>query len=173
MKFPLQVTAAATVLAALAACGGNTPNPPTPVQMGKLLEPVAGLQFETSSGVKGTTDAQGGFSYRSGDVVSFSVGKLTVGKGAAAPLMTMDQLVANAQNAADPQALNLIQILQTLDEDNNPANGIQISNTTVTKLSDLSAPLQAAALSDADAQTMVWTRCLALRCERLHPRAPR
>ncbi len=155
---------ALAALSTLAACGGSSSsdspppsNPPvlaTP-QQGQLLEPVAGLDYETSSGLKGSTDAQGNYSFRPGDTVRFSAGKLTLGEAPAATPLTMAALVGSGANAGDARVLNLIQLLQTLDEDNNPANGITLSDSTRSKLAALPAPVNAQALSDADLQSSV------------------
>jgi cyanophycinase len=160
MNFQLKASAAAMVFAGLAACGGGTTAPPAPPapaapQSGKLVDPVAGLEFETSSGLKGSTDAQGTFSFRPGDTVKFKAGKLQIGEGRAAAVMTMENLVAAAQSAGDAKVLNLIQVLQTLDEDSNPANGIAISPATLAKLAALPADVQAKNLNDSDLQTQV------------------
>ena len=38
--------------------------------------PVQGVSFSTTSGVSGTTDAQGRFTYNAGDKVTFTLGAL-------------------------------------------------------------------------------------------------
>jgi hypothetical protein len=153
MTFKLRYALAAFCVAGIAACGGGGGSSSEPSQTGQLLEPVAGLDYETSTGLKGITNSQGQFSYRAGDRISFSAGKISLGEMSASPVVTMAGL-ANA-SADDAKVLNLIQLLQTLDEDKNPANGISLSDTTRSKLSALASPMNAQTLSDSDLQTKI------------------
>ena len=53
----------------------TTPNTPTTAKVGVLLDSVvAGVSFQTSSGLTGLTNASGEFSYQTGDTVSFRLG---------------------------------------------------------------------------------------------------
>jgi cyanophycinase len=152
--------------ALLAACGGGSgsgsdsnsgggdsgPAPVTPTS-GQLVEPVSGLRYSTSSGVSGTTDAQGSYSYRAGDTITFTAGKLPLGQITAAAQLTWADVAA--ATASDASTLNLAQLLLSLDQDANPANGVQISADTQTKLDALPATLRPPSMSDADLQSQV------------------
>jgi cyanophycinase len=153
MTFKLRYAIAACFVAGITACGGGGGSSAAPSQTGQLLEPVSGLDYETSSGLKGTTNRQGQFSYRAGDRISFSAGKLSLGEITATSVITMAGL-ANA-SADDAKVLNLIQLLQTLDEDKNSANGISLSEATRSKLAALTSPLNAQTMSDSDLQTQI------------------
>lgn len=48
---------------------------------------VAGVTYTTSSGLSGTTNANGQFSYASGDTASFSIGDVSLGSVTAASLL--------------------------------------------------------------------------------------
>ena len=105
--------------------------------------PISGLRYTTAS-QSGTTSASGEFRYRAGETVSFYVGDILVGQTAGAATITPFDLVGMSP-ATDPLAIarlrrdthgatvtsadRLVSIavfLQTLDEDGDPANGIQI-----------------------------------------------
>ena len=73
-------SAALFTLAACGGGGGGSGSAPTGSSTGVLTDgPVGGVQYSTSSGVTGTTDAQGRFDYNPGDVVTFRIGQLTLG----------------------------------------------------------------------------------------------
>jgi hypothetical protein len=83
--------------------------------------PVSGLVYvATPSGVTGTTDLQGGFSYKPGDSVAFSAAGVSV--GSAAPQLATDGSVVvtplslTGEPAANaPKALSIARLLNTLN----------------------------------------------------------
>ncbi|MEG3640982.1 cadherin-like domain-containing protein [Magnetococcus sp. PR-3] len=91
---------------------------------------VEGVNFSTSSGQTGTTDTEGTFTYLSGsDTITFTLGGVTLGSGAADSDLTPTDLVADASNYTDGEVTNILRFLQTLDSDKNPDNGITIDET--------------------------------------------
>lgn len=118
--------------AALAACGGGSDSPATsgvttPSKIGSSIgvlsdAAVQGVAFSTSSGVTGTTNALGQYSYNPGDTVSFKLGTLTLGTAPAAALVTPIELAGGSANKLQ----NLLVLLQSLDTDGVAANGISI-----------------------------------------------
>lgn len=110
--------------AALVACGGGGPDgPKIGSSIGVLSDAaVQGVAFSTSSGVTGTTNALGQYSYNSGDTVSFKLGTLTLGTAPAAALVTPIELAGGSANKLQ----NLLVLLQSLDTDGVAANGISI-----------------------------------------------
>lgn len=119
--------------AALAACGGGGSDSPatsgvtTPSKIGSSIgvlsdAAVQGVAFSTSSGVTGTTNALGQYSYNPGDTVSFKLGTLTLGTAPAAALVTPIELAGGSANKLQ----NLLVLLQSLDTDGVAANGISI-----------------------------------------------
>ena len=95
------------------------------VLVGSFIDsPVAGLawQTETRSGV---TDEAGRFEYLPGETVVFSLGDLSFSATPAAERITPVDL---ARDADDPErfAVNLARLLQTLDADGEPENGIEL-----------------------------------------------
>jgi len=80
---------------------------------------VAGLGYTTDSGVSGSTDANGAYSYNPGDTISFSVGGVNLGSVAGAPKCTPFDFGA--------ASINIAQFIQSLDADGDPSNGIDIN----------------------------------------------
>jgi hypothetical protein len=99
---------------------------------------VEGITFKTETR-SGETDSHGRFTYVPGETVTFSIGGIILGTTTGKPVITPVDLVTGAQNENDPAVTNITRFLITLDEDNDPDNGITISP-------DLSAAL--AALAD-------------------------
>lgn len=129
-KYGFTLTAAVL----LAACGGgdntptntNTNTPPTNTNLrsGILTDaPVGGVSYSTTpSGRTGTTDANGTYQFNDGDSVTFTLGTLTLGTVPATGIVTPTELAGGN----DSKLLNLLVILQSLDLDGNPTNGITI-----------------------------------------------
>jgi hypothetical protein len=84
--------------------------------------PVAGVSYIASSGSTGITDAQGVYRYNHGDNVKFKLGELVIGDIEASAIVTPIELAAGNEN----KLKNLLILLQSLDSDDNPANGISI-----------------------------------------------
>ena len=126
--------------------GGGGDGSDESVQTGYFADgPVEGLLYSTAT-LSGTTGADGSFQYRAGEVVSFQVGDLLVGQaGGASSLSPFDLLgitapqiaaevrqTVNAFSKSDSmgtpfeQVANIAVFLQTLDEDGDLTNGIQI-----------------------------------------------
>ena len=117
--------------------GGNNPppgdggsnNPPAALTSGTFVDaPVAGLSYTTSSELTGLTDADGRYDYRVGDTVTFSIGNLVLGtvpaQGVVTPMTVASALVANTGNNPETVAVNLLVLLQSLDSNGNPDDGI-------------------------------------------------
>lgn len=107
--------------------------------------PVAGLTYTLGSEQK-QTGQDGRFSYRSGDMLSFSVGGLTLGSAAGADVLTPVDLVEDG-SMQTPAVINISRFLQSLDQDGNLHNGIQISAEIDQALADY---LAANAVSGVD-----------------------
>ena len=94
---------------------------------------VMGVDYSTSSGLGGTTDSGGTFYYNPGDQVSFTIGGISLGSVIGAAKLTPVE-VMGASGTADQKVVNLSRLLQTLDADGDPSNGISISDSTKTTL---------------------------------------
>ncbi len=126
-SFRLSSLCVATALA-LGACGGGGDDAPTVAvgtQTGVFVDSaVSGLSYETSSGVKGTTDALGQFKYNPGDTVTFKIGSVTLGTGQATGTVTPAHISEGGEDSN--KFTNLLVLLQSLDTDGDPSNGISL-----------------------------------------------
>lgn len=110
---------------------------------------VKGIAFSASpSGLSGTTNADGEFSYLDGDTVTFSVGNIALGSTAASGIVTPYNLASTIDETDLPVgvsredvALNLAIFLQTFDSDGNPDNGIDFDADVASAASDSSLQL--------------------------------
>ena len=145
---------------ALTACGGNVGSTPRPqsstaqgpvVLQGVLMDsPVSGIRYETPSR-QGVTTVDGEFDYLEGETVSFFLGALELGSTTGSEVITLFDLVglgvpetAEAINAGISdgaggpgpinKVVNLAQLLQSLDADADPSNGIVIETTVADRL---------------------------------------
>lgn len=103
---------------------------------------VIGLPYatETQSGVTGS---DGSFDYLPGETVTFSLGGIELPAVAGAAVVTPLDVFAT-DNIADVRVINLTRLLQTLDVDAQPDNGITISETAIASATGLSANFAAA-----------------------------
>ena len=119
-------------LAMVAGCGGLDSGVKSPASAlkGVFIDgPVGGINYSTPT-FKGVTNAEGVFEYRAGETVTFSIGGLTLGSTTGKPVVTPMDIVPDAKNASDQRVVNICVVLQTLDQDGNPANGIMITEKT-------------------------------------------
>ena len=82
-----------------------------------------GYSTETQSGV---TNVNGEFHYRAGEQVTFFVGGIEIGKATGADVMTPVSLVAGAVDETNEVVTRISRFMQTIDDDGNPDNGIDI-----------------------------------------------
>ena len=87
--------------------------------------PVSGLQYDTGT-QSGLTDGNGRFFFQEGETVTFSIGDLVLGSGVARSVVTPVEIVVGAVHANDLKVINLCRLLQSLDVDGDPSNGIEI-----------------------------------------------
>ena len=83
---------------------------------------VQGLAYNCQpSGEAGLTDVNGYFYYLPRDICTFSVGEMTIGSAQVTGMTTPRSLTT-----VEPNLTNILRLLQTLDNDTNPANGITL-----------------------------------------------
>lgn len=133
---------AASLTTGLTACGGSSSDnqnneeqvPPggdggdSTIQAGSetgrfVDSAVGGIEYETSAGYNGITNDNGEFKYNGGDEVTFTLGTLNFGTVAAKTFLTPKDLAAGDAN----KSANIARVLQTLDDDGIPDNGITIT----------------------------------------------
>ncbi|MCF7354897.1 hypothetical protein [Vibrio sp. CK2-1] len=103
--------------------GGNN----TVAATGQFLDSaVQGISFVTAS-KSGNTDLAGTFGYNVGEKVTFSIGDLVFPTVTANKFITPLDL-AGTTDKKDPEVINMVRLLMTLDTDSNPDNGITISS---------------------------------------------
>lgn len=122
--------------------GGSAPAPAPQTNTGSFVDSaVMGLHYQTPT-QSGLTNSAGEFAYLEGETVTFSLGGIVLGSAAGAQELTPLDLLgassiddANAQGAGDA-LLNMLVLLQSLDRDFNPDNGIDLGDLH-TQLSDV------------------------------------
>ena len=150
----LAVVLAAAVLTACGTGDGKTPIPGT--ALGVLTDaPVSGAEYSTAT-QSGLTTTNGGFRYFPGEIVTFSVGGVALGSVAGAPFITPVELTGSADpgTAAVPNAATrVLRFLQSVDADQNPLNGITVSDATRNAAAGLTLDFDTA--SDADVNAVI------------------
>ena len=114
-------------LVAIAAmgCSSSDSDSSSAVLKGKFLDStVEGIEYSTDS-QSGVTDPDGTFNYEEGETVTFSIGGITVGQVQGQSIITPVDLSQGVEN--NSKAVNISRFLLTLDDDDNPDNGIAIT----------------------------------------------
>ena len=122
------------VLFLITACGGQSSEQTQPAELittytGQFVDnEVIGLKYKTST-EEGVTNATGEFIYQLNEQVTFSIGDIAFPQVLAARVITPLDIfqTADINNVA---VVNMLRLLQTLDEDGDVANGINISEQT-------------------------------------------
>ncbi|MFZ4693406.1 MAG: choice-of-anchor I family protein [Burkholderiaceae bacterium] len=155
--FTLSLLATASILTA---CGGSSN---TTSSQGVFVDaPVEGLSYVTTSGLSGTTNSAGVFNYFAGDRVTFSLGTVNFPTVAAGALVSPLDLVA-ASSANDPSALAIARLLQSVDSDGNPDNGITVNRAKLA--SNISQPADWSKVNDTQLAAMLSAGAPGLRSE--------
>ncbi|AMV71273.1 hypothetical protein JCM30471_31110 [Desulfuromonas carbonis] len=131
LKIPVLLSL--TILAV--ACGGggggggdNAPAAaPSSTMVGSFIDsPVDGLTYRTPS-QSGNTNSSGEFTYKKGEFIEFFLGKTRLGQTLARSVVTPVDLFLGA-SLEDKRVVNLARLLQTLDLDSDPTNGITLGS---------------------------------------------
>ncbi|MCZ6517025.1 MAG: hypothetical protein O6763_06025 [Gammaproteobacteria bacterium] len=150
--------AAIAAVMALSACGGSADAPLTgsgptgnPLTGTFIDSPVEGIGYRTESIASGATDSQGRFSYLAGESVTFFIGSLDFPTIPAAEVVTPFDL-AGTTDVTDPTVINIARLLQSLDQNGDPDDGITIPEVaaavaTQIDFSQLPADFEADALN--------------------------
>ena len=129
MKKQLIIT---SLLLPLFACGGGSSSPTTATaETGIFLDsPVINIGYRTET-QNGVTNPLGEYKYLLGETVTFFIGNLDFPSTPATGVVTPLNL-ANTQDPRNDVVVNMIRLLQTLDKDGEPSNGIEITNSAKT-----------------------------------------
>src|SRR5690606_16170461 len=119
----------------LSACGGSDDNSSTPpannvgTQIGVLTDGIiSGVTYITSSGATGVTNEKGEFKFNDDEKVKFFIGGVQLGDEIEAKERITPLDLVESENAR----INLMVFLQSLDEEGDHSDGIQISDDTKT-----------------------------------------
>ena len=147
----------------ITACGGDsgaTPEASAVEQKGQFIDsPVSGMSYIASpSGRTGTTDASGTYSYEAGDTIEFFIGSISIGSAPAAPIMTpisiVTSIIGGTVDETNTFVLNIARFLQSIDEDGDLSNGIQIPVAIVSAAMGKTLDFTSSVF-DADATTVL------------------
>lgn len=111
--------------------GGNEPPPPPPPQTLKGVfadSVVAGIGYRTDT-QEGVTNENGEFDYVEGETVTFFVGDIELPPVAGGEIVTPLDVFAT-QDFTDRRVVNLARLLQSLDKDGNPDNGLDLDGAS-------------------------------------------
>lgn len=117
-----------TLLAAGCGGGGSGENPtPAPeIKQGQFIDsPVSNLRYSTES-LASYTDSNGNFEYKDGEKISFYIGNIYLGETSAKPLITPLDLFTTDDDIDNSSVINAIRLLQSIDQNQNLDDGIQI-----------------------------------------------
>ncbi|NRB36958.1 MAG: hypothetical protein HRU20_00660 [Pseudomonadales bacterium] len=120
--------------------GGDEQNQnttPANALQGKLLDSyVSNIVYETET-LNGKTKADGTYYYLEGETVTFKIGDITLPSSSARGLTTPFTISAST-DLSDIRVINITRLLQTLDADADPDNGIHISDEVHTAADGMS-----------------------------------
>ncbi|MCL2917802.1 hypothetical protein [Shewanella litorisediminis] len=120
------------------------------VQAGLFLDsPVAGIGYRTET-QSGVTDAMGNYKYLPGETVVFFIGDLTFPAVEATGLVTPNDFAKGDAITVS----NIARILQTLDEDADPSNGISLSQATTDAFNGTALDIGSTGFADAVAPVL-------------------
>ena len=121
----------------------TTPTQAADLRTGRFVDSaVAGLSYATAT-QSGVTAADGSFSYRDGEAVTFSIGDIVLPATPGADVVT-PLSVFSTTNIADTRVMNLARLLQTLDTDGDPVNGITLADAASASATGLALDFAAA-----------------------------
>ena len=113
---------ASLIVFMLSACGGDSGSG---TQVGRFIDSaVAGIGYKTAT-QQGVTDSNGQFSFKPGEMVTFTIAGITLPPIAADALVTPLEM-GNTGDLSDPATVAIARFLQSVDDDANPDNGIKV-----------------------------------------------
>lgn len=122
-----KITTSVIVLLLVACGGGGSSSSPDTLNTGVFMDSlVSNLSYRTASQT-GKTNLSGEFKYKTGETITFSIGQFDFPSALAKQLMTPLDLVGTS-DINDPKVIKLARLLQSIDVDGSPENGIDISD---------------------------------------------
>ena len=122
----------ASAILVLSACGDSDDVkdviPPEIQSKSGILHDSPVINMNYKSGIlTGVTDSKGAYKYLEGSKVTFSIGDLEFPEVDAKGVITPFDL-ANSTDINNQKVVNMLRLLQTLDKDGDPSNGITITD---------------------------------------------
>ena len=138
------------ILPILVSCGGGGGGSSNPTSTGVFIDsPVINIGYRTET-QNGVTNSRGEFKYHPGETITFFIGDLEF------PSVLADERVtpldmADTDDITHPMVINIARLLQTLDKDGDPTNGITIADaaSAAAVQLDFDIPLATFELSNA------------------------
>lgn len=138
----------------LISCGGGSSSSSSSSKKAYFIDSaIEGVNYFTES-KSGLTGSDGGFIFNESDKkVIFKIGDVKIGEYILANLKSDSYVfptdIANTDrtNIENEHVLKIIRLVQTLDNDQNPNNGIKITDTTRKKVSETNMQLELASSS--------------------------
>ena len=119
MKTTVQLIITIATISFLSACGSSNDDD---VKTGVFKDSaVKGLSYKTAT-QSGITDEKGTFKYKAGETVTFQIGEMKIGSAKGRGILFPTHITNNKV-----EAIKVAQVLQTLDKDGNPDEGIDIA----------------------------------------------
>ncbi len=152
----LALAAAVSSVVGLAGCGGSSGGGSTPTTADSTAEtgvfvdsPVGNIGYRTAT-KEGVTNASGEYEYEAGEEVTFFIGDLKFPPVPAAGVVTpLD--IAGTTDTSNDTVVNIARLLQTLDTDGDPSNGITISDTAKNSATQVDFGIPAADFENSSA----------------------
>ncbi|MEH8229117.1 hypothetical protein [Aeromonas veronii] len=114
--------------------GGNGGNVTKPTLTATFIDSaVAGLNY-TCGNYTALTDGQGQFLFNDGDTCAFKLGSIPLGETQVKKGQTLVTPYTIAEKGDKDRAIRIAALLQTMDDDNDPANGITLKPDAIAKL---------------------------------------
>ena len=119
---------------------------------------VFGVSYKCDN-TENLTNEAGELTCNAGSTVSFSIGNIFLGSmtmpSSSVPITPAVLYGLSNHNISDTRVVNFLQLLQSLDEDNNASNGITISSTTREKLATYTLDISDTSTNESQISTLV------------------
>ncbi len=116
---------------------------------------VSGISYSTAT-QSGVTNSSGAFNYLEGETVTFSIGDIKLPSTIAKFVLTPIDLVGNGADITNNTVTNISRFLQTLDSDNDTAEGIDIDQATIEAAANISIDFTATDFGETDSASLAF-----------------
>ena len=163
----LALSLAAVSVLGLTGCGGSNSTTAAVAFNGKFIDSAVGGVAFNCPGAAGLTAADGTFgTCNAGSTVTFSIGGLVLGSSSVTGdgiFFVTDIAGTNRSDTGNEEVLKIASLLQSIDADGNPDNGITIPPEAAVELGKTTANL--ADYSSADASALTGALVVTLKAQ--------